>query len=473
MNPEITGIFEQPTNQNTIKMKLLNIRQAGFLLTLMLLSLTSPVWAQETAQMADSLRLTLEEATELALEQNLTIEQAGYDVDKTRAQFRQTNAIFLPSLAFEYNALSTNDPLNVFGFKLKQEIVTQQDFNPVLLNDPETTQNYSASFQVQQPLINPDMILQRHAVKSQLNSAEEMLSGTVSNVKFRVRNQYYSLILHQRQLSVLETALETAAEHRRQALNYFEEGLISKEDYLASRVHELEMESQKLNAENQRARVEEEMAILLGMDGTVNISPAEEMTQVPVSTVSESLINAPLKNAQTRAIDYRVDAAKKMVKSANFSFLPKINLFGTYEYNDTDFAGFDASSYMIGANLQWNIFSGFSKAGKVMEARADYRKAQTMKEANQLEQEKMARQAFRSMEHAMQEIELAEESIARSEEDVKIRTNRFNEGMQRTTDLLEAETKLAESRLRHIAALYSYNMSIARLEMLLEKDITN
>jgi len=455
------------------KMKLINIHRAGFLLTLMLLILSCPVRGQETAQTADSLRLTLEEATELALEQNLTIEQAGYDVDKTRAQFRQTNAIFLPSISFEYNALSTNDPLNVFGFKLKQEIVTQQDFNPVLLNDPETTQNYSASFQVQQPLINPDMILQRHAVKSQLNSAEEMLSGTVSNVKFRVRNQYYSLILHQRQLSVLETALETAAEHRRQALNYFEEGLISKEDYLASRVHELEMESQKLNAENQLAMVEEEMAVLLGLEGTVNITPAEDIYRRPVSNISDDLIDAPVNNSQTRAIDYRVDAARKMVRSASFSFLPKINLFGTYEYNDNDFAGFDASSYMIGANLKWNIFSGFSKAGKVMEAKADYRKAQSMQEAHLLQQENMVRQAYRSMEHATQEIELAEESIARSEEDVKIRTNRFNEGMQRTTDLLEAESKLAESRLRHIAALYSYNMSIARLEMLLEKDITD
>jgi len=108
-----------------------------------------------------------------------------------------------------------------------------------------------------------------------------------------------------------------------------------------------------------------------------------------------------------------------------------------------------------------------------MEAKADYRKAQSMQEAHLLQQENMVRQAYRSMEHATQEIELAEESIARSEEDVKIRTNRFNEGMQRTTDLLEAESKLAESRLRHIAALYSYNMSIARLEMLLEKDITD
>ena len=146
-----------------------------------------------------------------------------------------------------------------------------------MLNDPDVTQNYSAAFQVQQPLFNPDMMLQRSAVKSQLNSADEQLSGTRKHVEFQVRNKYYSLILHHRQLEVLETALATAAEHRRLAQNYLDEGLISKEDFLAARVYELEMESRKLNTENQLAKVEEEMAILLGMDGSVKISPSEDL----------------------------------------------------------------------------------------------------------------------------------------------------------------------------------------------------
>jgi len=443
------------------------------LLLLLILVLPLQVFSQNSQSSEDHLTLNLFEAIERALDHNLTIEQAEYDFDKAKSQFRQTNAVFLPQLSVEYNALSTNDPLNVFGFKLKQEIVTQQDFNPILLNDPDLTQNYSASFQVQQPLLNPDMLLQRSAVKNQMKSAGEQLNGTQRMIEFQVRNQYYSLILHNRQLVVIETALQTAAEHRRKAQNYYEQGLISKEDFLAARVYELEMESRKINTQNQLAQAEEEMAILLGLDGSVKITPAENLQRMTDTGISDQLMKAPVSNAMTRAIDLRVKAAEKMVKSASFSFLPKINLFGTYEYNDSEFAGFDASSYMIGANLKWNIFSGFSNAGKVMEAKADYRKARSMQEANQMEQESQVRRAYRNLELARQQLTLADESISQSEEDVKIRTNRFNEGMAQTTDLLEAETKLAEARLKQVAALYSYNISIARLEMLLEKDLTN
>ena len=448
--------------------KISNVPKAYLILVLFLM----PVYlsAQGTSDKNSILSLSLQETIEIALEQNFSIEQAEFDIDKTRAQYRQTNAVFLPQLSFEYNAVSTNDPLNVFGFKLKQEIVSQQDFNPALLNNPDAYENYSAKFEVRQPVFNPDMLMQRGAVKSQLNSANEQLQGTRNNVRYQVRNQYYSLILHTRQLEVIESALETASEHRRQAQNFFEEGLLSKEDFLAARVYELEMESRKINTENQLNSIQEEMALLLGLDGSVNIIPTEKLNGIEGSFIPSDVSNINVNNAQTRAIEQRVKAAERMSKSAKFSFLPKINLFGSYEYNDPDFASFGANSYMIGANLRWNIFSGFSQTGKVMEARADYRKAQSMQQSHLFEMENRVREAYRTLEHAKKELELTDEAIAQSTEDVKIRSNRYREGMERTTDLLEAETKLAEAKLKNVMALYKYNMSIAALEMLLEQD---
>lgn len=432
---------------------------------------------QLTAQLASdadsTLSLSLQEAMEIALDQNFAIEQAEFDVDKTRAQYRQTNAVFLPQLSFEYNAVSTNDPLNVFGFKLKQEDVSQQDFNPAVLNDPDQYENYSARFELRQPLFNPDMLMQRGAVKNQLNSAGEQLRGTRNQIRYQVRNHYYSIILHTRQLEVLETALETASEHRRQARNFYEEGMLSREDLLAARVYELEMESRKVNTENQLDGVREEIALLLGLDGSVTVMPTEDLQDTDETDVSPDITGLRVDNAQTRAIEQRVRAAEKMSKSAKFSFLPKINLFGSFEYNDPDFARFGANSYMIGANLKWNIFSGFSQAGKVMETRADYRKAQSMQQNHRFEMENRVREAYRTLENAEKELELTGESIAQSTEDVKIRTNRYREGMERTTDLLEAETKLAEAKLKNVMALYKYNMSIAALEMLLEQDFNN
>jgi len=442
------------------------MRKLYLILPIFLLFLQLQTQAQTTYE--QTMMLSLEEALEIASDQNFSIQQASFDVDKNRAQYRQTNAIFLPQVSFEYNVISTNDPLNVFGFKLKQEVVSQQDFNPALLNDPDAYENFNAKVVIQQPVFNPDMFMQRSAVKNQLKSTNEQLQGTKNYIRYQVRNLYYNLILHTNQLEVIESALQTAGEHRRQAENLLEEGMISRSDFLAARVFELEMESRKLHTENERSNVQENLALLLGFDGTHTITPTESLKDFSKTTFNADGLSFQINNAQTRAIDYRVKAAERMVRSSEYSFLPKVNVFGSYEFNDRDFAGFGASSYMIGANLTWNIFSGFSKAGKMMEARADLRKAQSMQQNHRFEQENNVREAMRSLEHARQELELSDESIRQSTEDVRIRSNRYAEGMERTTDLLEAETKLAEAKLKNLMALYKYNMSIATLNLLLE-----
>ncbi len=57
-----------------------------------------------------------------------------------------------------------------FGSKLNQEILTQNDFNPALLNDPSQIENYATKFEIQQPLINVDGIYQRKAAKTKMQA---------------------------------------------------------------------------------------------------------------------------------------------------------------------------------------------------------------------------------------------------------------------------------------------------------------
>ncbi|SBV92668.1 hypothetical protein KL86DYS2_10403 [uncultured Dysgonomonas sp.] len=48
--------------------------------------------------------------------------------------------------------MSTNNPLNAFGFLLQQQTVTATDFDPVKLNNPGARQDYSAKVEPKLPL---------------------------------------------------------------------------------------------------------------------------------------------------------------------------------------------------------------------------------------------------------------------------------------------------------------------------------
>lgn len=439
-------------------------------LILMILLLPLYASAQEISSDKDQLLLSLEEAIERAEEQNFNIGQAKYDIDKVQSQYRQTNAAFLPQLSIEETGISTNDPLNVFGFKLKQEAVTQADFNPSRLNNPDAYDNFTTKFEVRQPLLNTDALFQRSVVKSQLEATKEKLKGTLEYTRYQVKDTYYQLQLLNKQLEVIKGSLETARENERQAKNFYEEDMINKADYLAANVRVLEIESQQSKVKDQLQTVQGNLRYMLNMDEEVTIVATDSL-QVRPELSDESIDAENTTNAEVRAMEHRISAAEQMLRASKFNFVPSINLFGSYEFNDEVPFGTQGDSYMIGATLRWNLFSGFSNVGKVMESKAELKKAKLAYESKVFKNKLEIQQAQRSLEQAQTQLQFAESSVEQAAEDFRIRNNRYGQGMEKTTDLLQAETKLMQARFQRLNALYQYNLSLATLELLLEQEM--
>ncbi|HEV8283146.1 MAG TPA: hypothetical protein VGQ09_02485, partial [Chitinophagaceae bacterium] len=106
-------------------------------------------WSQDSAK-----HLSLQEAITASTSNNNAIKLSALDEQIARAKFRQTDAILLPQANVSYTASTTNSPLNAFGFRLQQRSITAADFNPKLLNNPSATSDFSAKFELQQPLLN-------------------------------------------------------------------------------------------------------------------------------------------------------------------------------------------------------------------------------------------------------------------------------------------------------------------------------
>lgn len=429
----------------------------------------NPVAAQsQDGQAAEVREMSLEEALALSGERNYAVQMADADIEIARSRYRQTHAVFLPSISVEETGISTDDPLSVFGFRLKQEAVTTADFNPERLNAPDAYENFTTRFEVRQPVFNAGMLYRRSAVKNQVNASREQFESTVQQTRFQVKDAYYQLLLAERRLDVISQSLEAAEEMERQAGDYYEEEMIGRDEYLAARVRLLELQSRREQTLDQKETVQDNLKFLLGLDERVTIVPTDSMPQPRFSHERFEGVNA--QNSGLEALRYRVEAARKMVKSAGVGFVPSLNLFGNYEFNDEVLFGTAGESYLVGATLKWNLFDGFSKAGKVMESKAELRKAELAHESRSFENKLETDQARRSLKQAETQLDLAEATVEQAAENFRIRSDRYEEGMVRTADLLEAETKLSEARMQRLNALYMYHRSLARLELLLERE---
>ncbi|MGA1340615.1 MAG: hypothetical protein ACO30S_04025 [Flavobacteriaceae bacterium] len=131
-----------------------------------LAALTTSIWAQEPVH------LSLQEVQDRVAAKNLQLKVAHQAYVVARGDFRQTNSLILPSISASHTALATTNPLMAFGSKLNQEVLTQADFNPVLLNNPDRYENFATRIEVLQPLVNLDGFLGRRAAKLKMEAME-------------------------------------------------------------------------------------------------------------------------------------------------------------------------------------------------------------------------------------------------------------------------------------------------------------
>ena len=143
----------------------------------------------------DTLTISKNDLLQKVTENNLQIKVAEKSFQSAKADYRQSNALFLPNINVSHTGISTTNPLMAFGSKLNQEILTASDFNPALLNDPDVTQNFATKIEVQQPLFNLDGLYGRQAANAKMDAFQLQTERTKEYLELAVSKAYMQLQL--------------------------------------------------------------------------------------------------------------------------------------------------------------------------------------------------------------------------------------------------------------------------------------
>ena len=413
----------------------------------------------------DTLTISKNDLLQKVTENNLQIKVAEKSFQSAKADYRQSNALFLPNINVSHTGISTTNPLMAFGSKLNQEILTASDFNPALLNDPDVTQNFATKIEVQQPLFNLDGLYGRQAAKAKMDAFQLQTERTKEYLELEVSKAYMQLQLTYKAVKVLEKANATAQGNLKMVENYFKNGMLQKTDLLNVQVRVNEITNQLQYAKSNVQNASDYLAFLLNEDmAGKTYKPAEALDNSIAIESMNTTISDSRKDIQ--AMQKSSEAYKKMFQSSKFGFLPRLNAFGSYELYDKNIFGTSAKGYVVGAQLSWNVFDGYKNIGKMQKAKADFEKAtvetEQYKKQSQLELSKTNRQLL----DAENKVNLSKLAFEQSQEAFRIRQNRFTQGLEKTTDLLMAETQMAQKELEHLQAVFEYNFTKQYLQFL-------
>lgn len=409
--------------------------------------------------------LSLSQAFEVAKQNNAKVMISKIDEEKSKAEYKKMDAIFLPQVSLGYTAMATNNPLNAFGFLLQQETVTAMDFDPNKLNDPGNSMDFMLKAEVKQPLLNLDMLYARKARGKQQEIYQHQTQRTEDYILFEVEKAYLQLQYSYLSQEILKSSLEDVQNIYKLVNNFYQQGLIQKSDVLNAKVQVNTIETLLQKTKSSVLNSQDQLKLQMGVENEATFE-VEPFSQYATLAKEEDL---SMNRSDIMAMNKMIEASDIMIKSSKMSFLPKLNAFASYQLNDSNLFGFNANSYLAGISLQWNIFSGNQikndiKIQNIEKSKREEELALMVKESR-LEINKTKR----NIQDLESEIEKQKASLEHAQEAFRITENRYKAGLVSTRDLLVAQSTVSEKKVLLAQTQLGYNITQAYLNFLLTK----
>lgn len=406
--------------------------------------------------------ISLDEFKSKIEQNNRSLQANEQEYLQMRAEYHETNAAFLPQLSASHTAYRTDNPVMAFGTLLNQGVFAESDFAINNLNNPSPVSNFVTTFQVQQPLLNFDKLVMRSALKNRAEAQQQQNIFKKEALLLQAERLYMQLQLAYKSVEVLEKSKATAEANLKSIEDFYEEGLLVKSDVLSAKVRLNEVENALQQAHNELVSISDYMHYMMNEEGEL-LSPEN---QLEMKLSSEKTGTNLFNRSDVLAMDLSVEAYEKMKQSAGMMYLPTLNAFGNVQYFDQDVFGTGAQNFFVGASLNWNLFEGGSRIAKNQQMKAQLQQAkleaEDYKAAAQVELDK----AKRSLIEAEQKMNRNALSLEQAQEAFDIRKNRFEEGLERTTDLLNAEVQLANQELLYNQSIFEFNLAQLQVQFL-------
>jgi len=409
-------------------------------------------------------QLTLRQAINQALGQSpeAAIARAGNQDAKAGAAMART--ALLPQLGFTEDISRGDDPVYVFGSKLRQHQFTQADFDVNALNRPQPIGNFSTrfsgswmafdSFKTQKQIHRADLFKQ---------SASSSAMAVDQQIVIRVVGAYQQVLYAQRAVDVAQHELETAAALLNSVDDHVKAGLAVESDRMLAQVNIAERKQELIAAQGD---LELAWASLREAMGAPDLKEAElkpiEPHTFPQGALDEEIATAVKTRPDLMALGQAQSAQESAVSAAKSEFGPRVSAYGNWEEDRTSFAGSGGNNWVAGMQINVDILP-FGKRAQLARESAAKQKIDAQVAATRQHLRLQVSQAHIHRKTAELSLETARAAMSDSAESLRILKNRYSAGLANITDLLRAEDAERESQSNYWHAVYGNAMAYSEL----------
>ncbi|MGE5854955.1 MAG: TolC family protein [Syntrophaceae bacterium] len=405
--------------------------------------------------------LTLEESIAIALRQSVSIQSAKEGVLASEARRKEAATGFLPKLSTTYN-YTYNDPASY---------IKQPPPSPISTITVGTQDNYLWSLDVRQPVFAGGRIKANYDVNSlgaDASRQEEL--GTIQDIVLEVKRGYFTILKAKRLVGVAKQSVEQFTAQRDLAKNFYEVGLVPRNDYLQAEVRLADSTQSLIRAENSLEVARSRFNTVLRRPIGAPVDVVDILDYTPYESAFEECLKTAFENRpEIQVYSLRAEQAGKKVKIVESEFYPSVNLVGSYQrYGErADLNGSpyrDPENWTVAAMASWDLWewgrTKYARDASVSQERQAQNALMNVKDQVSLE----VKSAWLNVKEAEKLIEVSLKAIEQAEENYRINQERYREQVARSTDVLDALTLLTFARATWSNALSDYRIALSGLE---------
>ncbi len=410
-------------------------------------------------------KLSLQEAVNLAVEQNPEVMARSLEIEKSKQQKIVSRSLFLPSvnLSAQANHYFRLNPFFGFGESSPDGKISYGRFGG--------EDQVGAFLSAVQPLYNPQAFpgVQYSRVKEE--ESRLALSSTKIETQAAVKQVYLQILVLNERIKLQHESIKRNQRALQDAKSLFIQGKGLRVDTLRAytAVKNLEPDLLKLNSAVETSKLQ--MKALIGIDSLQDIHLTDSLFLPDAGSIpSEEAVYTLAKNNNPlyRSIELQKELNDQEIKIASSARLPVVNAVAQYqlqsqtnnfEYNNAYYP----SSSFVGLQISMPLFTGLSNQAKVRQARIS-------KDQSNL-RSKYEYEQLRAKVHAV--VSNSHESLARLQTTVDVRETaqlsyniiqyRYKRGVASRLELTDAEYELSAAQSNYLEAVYDYLS--ARIEL--------
>jgi outer membrane protein len=336
---------------------------------------------------------------------------------------------------------------------------------------PYIADNYAARASFQQPLFT-GWKLQGAADNASYQAEATRCDVTKDKgeLVFNIKSAYWNLFRAREIKRLADENVAQVSAHLEDTENLIKQGLVTANDLLKVKIQLSNFRILQSDAVNnvQLATIMFNSTVGLPLQTEIEITTPLTPTSKEFGELEKLQTVAYMQRPEILAMESRIKASDATIVSAAGGWFPQIFLTGNYYYsrpNQRIIPLQDAfkDTWDVGVSVQFDVWNSLSTVHQTSQARSQHEQNKdllaTLKDGVMLE----VTQNYLNYQQSKERIRLSELTVQQANENYRMTSEKFKAGLATSSELLDAEVALLQSKLQLTQALVDHELSEARL----------